>query len=136
MRRLVAAFLVALFLLVCSAASAQRTGGSFGMRSWGSGSSFGRSASFSRPSTPYRSATFSRPTLTVSRPAVNRVGTYRTTQIDRHVAWWPNLHEDRHDHHVIVVGSGDRDRPTDEGTEAAFCAVLIACLLAYAWIKF
>lgn len=39
-------------------------------------------------------------------------------------------------HHVIVVGSGDRDRPTDEGAKAAFCVTLIACLLAYALIKF
>lgn len=46
------------------------------------------------------------------------------------------MHSGRHDHHVIVVGSGDRDRPTDEGAKAAFCATLIACLLAYALIKF
>lgn len=119
MRRIAAAFLVASFLLVCSAASAQRTGGSFGIRSWG-----------------YRTTTIIRPSSVVPRPTINRVGSSGTPRFDRHVAWWPNMHSGRHDHHVIVVGSGDRDRPTDEGAKAAFCATLIACLLAYALIKF
>jgi hypothetical protein len=126
MRQLIAAAIATLLLAVCGYADAQHTGGSVGASSWRS------SSPIHRPSTPYRSTTLTRPSSLVSRPAINRVGTYGTTRFDRHVAWWPNMHNDRHDHHVIVVGGDGYDGSTSSAVTAIVVAIaLLAYIAAY-----
>lgn len=122
MRQLIAAAIAALILTACGDADAQHTGGSLGASSWRS------SPPNPRPSTPYRSTTLTRPSSIVPRPAISRVVPYVAGRVDRHVAWWPNMHNDRHDHHVIVVvGDG-----YDGSTSSAVTAIVVAlALLAY-----
>ncbi len=127
MRQLIAATIAALFLAVCGAADAQHTGGSFGASSWRS------SPPIPRPSTPYRSAKIVRTSTDASRSPINRVVTYRAAGVDRHAAWWPNMHNDRHDHHIIVVGGDEHDGSTGGSTAAAFVVAfaLLVCIVAY-----